>query len=125
MLHDALRAAIQRGPGTVISFDSLIRGDWRNVYVFGPYTSVSDIERCIGGKVATHSIEGRDDVSLIVLQSASGRLSSALVRRDVNFGSEAVGRAYPRGAATFKVRVPLAPGWGELVPSNGPPTVCY
>jgi len=119
VLHSALSAAVKRGPGAIVSLDSVIGGDWRTLYVFGPYTPSTTIDRCVGMRVNHRDIDARDGINLLVLKPAKGRASSVVVARDVDFGPEAVGRAYSRGAASFAVRLPSPQAWGHLVPASG------
>jgi hypothetical protein len=123
-LHGVLLAAVEAGPGTIVSLDSVIAGDWTALYVFSPYTSASRIGECVGARVSTHGIEARDDITLLVLRPAKGSARSIAIPRTADFAPEAANRAYPRGSASFVVREPHAPSWGHLLPASGTTRPC-
>ena len=117
-----MAASVAQGPGAALSLDSLVRGKWQRVYIFGPYTEAARIERCLGAPVSArlrHRIEARDDVNLLVFEYADRAPASVVLpRTPADFGPEAVGRGYARGQAAFLVRTPPEGSWGELVPAR-------
>lgn len=118
-LQSVFAEAIERGPGTTVSLDVVITGEWRHLYVFGPYTPEATIERCVGQPVRDYGISGRDNINLLVLVPDRGPARTRAVSRQTDFSSEAVGRAYPRGAATFAVLRRSRDGTPQLVPASG------
>lgn len=118
-VHATLAAAVQQGPGSVVSLDSVIIGEWRALYVFTPYTNSSHIRDCVGSRISTHGIEFTDIHTLLVLVPTKGAPATLAVRNDVGFAPAAANRVYPRGAASFLVQEPQPQSWGDLVPASG------
>ncbi|HJQ21045.1 MAG TPA: hypothetical protein VJ867_11910 [Gemmatimonadaceae bacterium] len=103
----ALTNAIRRGPGALVSLDSVGPADWRFLFVFGPGTTVDAIRRCVGEShgFETFALDRRDDVDVLIFEGPKGDLSSIEVSRAAApFGEDALTRRYPRGGAHFAVR---------------------
>lgn len=115
-LQKAIAASMQPGPGAVVSLDSMIPGDWRTLYLFEAYTPQDYMDRCAGKPVDARSIGVQDGYVLLVLESSEGRLTSIDLRGGVPFGRAALGRAYPRGAASFLVTADSLERRNTLVP---------
>ena len=118
-LYATLAAAVRQGPGSIVSLDSVIVGDWRTLYVFTPYTNSSRIRECVGSRIPTHGVEFNDTHTLLVLVPPIGAPATLTVRNDVSFAPEAASRVYPRGAASFSVQEPRPQSWGHLIPASG------
>ena len=84
-LHSVLRGAVKGGPGTIVSLDTVIAGDWEVLYVFSPYTGSSHIRECVGARVPTRGIEANDGITLLVLAPTKGAAHSIAIPRDVSF----------------------------------------
>lgn len=127
-LHAHLRAAVQRGAGTLIALDTIAPGGWSRVYVFGPYTPAPLIEACLrpaSVKRLMRGIEMRDDINLLVFQYGEATYHSVAVpRRGADFSPEAVAAGYSPAEARFLTRDPPPHSWGELVPATDPTVRC-
>lgn len=119
-LQKAIADAMQPGPGTVVSLDSMIPGDWRTLYLFEAYTPQDYMDRCAGKPVDAGSIGVQDGYVLLVVESRNGRLSSVDLRGGVPFSRAALGRAYARGAASFLVAADSLERRNMLVPRGSP-----
>ena len=100
-IEEVLSAAVSQGPGTVVALDTVIGGEWRFLYIIGPYTNPIAIRRCVGASVATRGIEVHDGFTLLVLEPVRGALRSVALPGRVAFAPEATNRIYPRGSASF------------------------
>ena len=119
-----LALLVGKGPGTIVSLDSMLPGDWRDLYVFGAYTPQEYIDRCVGTSVDGRSIGVQDGYVLIVLTSSEGNPSSLDIRGGVAFDRAALGRVYPRGTASFIVNRDTLDFRNKLVPQSGLPRSC-
>jgi len=116
-VDSAFNAAMGHGAGATASVDSLGPAQWKTFYIFGPYTSVDAIRRCLAtSEFEPYGIEHRDDVYVVYFRSGTSNISSMTIPRGtVQFASDALSREYPRDSATFVVR--LSPtGHRELAP---------
>lgn len=117
-LHAKLAGAVQQGPGTRVSLDSLAPGPWRAIYVFAPYTPDEWLRRCVGAKVYSNGIEAREDINLIVFVDTANHARSVAVKRlGVDFAPEGTSHAYAPDSAIFVVRNPASGAWGQFVPA--------
>jgi hypothetical protein len=128
VLHAHIRSAVERGPGTVLALDSIAPGEWKRVYVFGPYTPFPLIAACLQASPSerlTHGIEKRDAINLLIFEFEDGSLQSiAVPRRGADFGPEAITAAYTRADARFITRNPPSNSWGQLAPEKEPTIRC-
>jgi hypothetical protein len=119
-LHAELRRAVGRGTGTAVSLADIAPGSWRRVYIFGPYTPVSEIRACLGvlwARPLARGIQNRDDVNLLIFEyPGHAHRSVAVPRGAADFGPEAIGRGYSADEARFVVRDPSPDTWGDFVP---------
>lgn len=114
-----------RGAGATASLDSLGPAKWKTFYVFGPYTSVDAMRRCLAtSEFEPYGIEHRDDVYALYFRASPSIISSmTLPRGTVQFASDALSREFARDSASFVVR--LSPtGHRELAPNAGPGRSC-
>ena len=126
-IQAVLKAEVERGPGKLVSMDSIVRSGWSHMYVFGPYTPESLVADCLGIRSVSdlgRGIESRDDVNLLVFAypEASHR-SVAVSRSGADFAPEAVSTRYTREQARFIMRRPPPRSWGHLTPA-GAATAC-
>ena len=118
-----------RGPGVVVSLDSLGPATWTFAYVFGPYTSRDAVRRCLAtSEFEDYGLDRRDDAFTLYFKSASGGgqiWSMVLPRTRVEFAAAAVGREYARGSARFVARRSSPGARIELAPQSGAGRSCY
>ena len=115
-----LAHAVQRGAGARAVLDSVGPTGWEFFYVFGPYTAVDAMRRCITEShgFETYGVERREDIDVLVFKTPRGQLSSmAMPRSSAPFGEDALTRRYPRSAAQFVVRRNKS-GRLELAPAD-------
>ena len=124
-LHNVLVDAVKGGPGTIVSLDTVIAGDWEALYVFSPYTGSSHIRECVGARVPTRGIEANDGITLLVLAPTKGAPLSIAIPGDVSFAPEATSRAYTRGSVSFVVQEPRPQSWGHFIPASGSTRSCW
>ena len=110
-LRDSIARRVAQGPGTIVSLDSILSGEWRTLYLFGAYTPYYAVEQCVDGFVNSRGLGVQDGWLLFVLEPVSGRRSSRLVRGGLPFGHDATDRIYPRGAASFVVEIDSSGGY--------------
>lgn len=113
-----LTNAVRRGVGARASLDGVGPNGWEFFYVFGPYTTVDAMRRCIGEShgFETFGVERRDDIDVLVFRTPKGQLSSMdMPRASAAFSEDALARRYPRAGAAFIVRGSRAGGL-ELAP---------
>jgi hypothetical protein len=126
-IQAALRAEVERGPGKLVSMDSIVRSEWSHMYVFGPYTPEFLIADCLGVRSVSglsRGIESRDDVNLLIFAYPEARHRSVAVSRSgADFAPEAVSTRYTREQARFITRRPPPRSWGHLTPA-GVATAC-
>lgn len=118
-IEGVLSAAVSQGPGTLVSLDTVIGGEWRFLYIIGPYTNPLAIRQCVGSSVATHGIEVHDGFTLLVLEPVRGALRSVALPGRVAFAPEANNRIYPRGSASFAVQEGGPGSRRHLIPAGG------
>jgi len=118
---DSLLAnAVRRGAGARAILDSVGPTGWEFFYVFGPYTAVDAMRRCISEShgFETYGVERREDIDVLVFKTPRGQLSSMQIpRSSAPFGEDALTRRYPRNAAHFVVRRNRS-GQLELAPAD-------
>ena len=116
-VDSAFNAAMAHGAGATASMDSLGPEKWNTFYVFGPYTSVDAMRRCLAtSEFEPYGIEHRDDVYALYFRSSASNISSMTIPRGtVQFSSDALSREYARDSATFVVRL-SSTGHRELAP---------
>lgn len=102
----AFARAMQLPPGGVTAVDTLGPKGWTAFYVFGPYTTDDYMRKCLAtSQFESYGLAQRDDAYAVYFRSPGGFVSSTtLSRSDVRFSPDALGRAYPTGAASFIVR---------------------
>jgi len=105
---DSLLAnAVRRGVNARAVLDSVGPRGWEFFYVFGPYTPMDAMRRCITEShgFETFGVERRDDIDVLVFKTPRGQLSSMqMPRSSAPFAEDALARRYPRSAAQFVVR---------------------
>lgn len=95
--------------GEILNMDEVNRGKWDRMFVFTPYTPLSDIEAAIKSKPTEPIIESRiserDDANLLVFMSKSVIQLVAVVGRDnVDFSLPQNVHPISRQSAGFKRR---------------------
>jgi len=115
-----LTNAVRRGVGARATLDSVGPRDWEFFYVFGPYTTMDAMRRCITEShgFETYGVDHREDIDVLVFRTPKGELSSMQVpRASASFSEDALARRYPRAGAHFLVRRTPA-GTLELAPAD-------
>jgi hypothetical protein len=106
-----------------VALASIVTSDWTQVGVFGPYTRLEALKRCIGGRSGsrlTRGIDSRDDVTLLVFTFPDGSHESVAVARAIAiFGPEASGNLYTKPQARFSVGRTPTGRRGYLMPASG------
>jgi hypothetical protein len=117
-IDSTLTVALRRDSGSVVRLDSLGPARWTSMYLFGPYSPADLMRRCVQASTGleTYGIDARDDIVVMYFKLPDARVSSvAFPRNYAPFASDATGREYPRGSASFAVRL-TKDGHKELTP---------
>lgn len=124
-VQDAFARAMRRGPGAIATVDTLGPRNWTSFYVFGPYTSDDFMRKCLAtSQFESYGMDKRDDAYAVYFRAPGGFVSSlTLSRADVRFSADALGRGFPKGAASFVVRRDSL-GRAELAPRGPIPGSC-
>jgi hypothetical protein len=115
-----LANTVRRGAGARAVLDSVGPTGWEFFYVFGPYTTVDAMRRCITEShgFETYGVDRREDIDVLVFRTPKGELfSMQMPRASASFSEDALARRYPRAGARFIVRR-NASGALELAPAD-------
>jgi hypothetical protein len=117
----SIGGAVQEGTGTRLALADHATFAWEKVCIVGPYTSDDQVDAITGiPGAAAHAFDVRSSDTIDVLMFIDQRrivLSIEHQRNRGDFGTELLGRCYPRAQAVFSVRDRPAGGWGNIGPS--------